>query len=346
MSTAAIQPGATIFVTGVNGLIGSYTVDGLLKKGYNVRGAVRDVEKSKWLLDYFDGKYSTKLDLVSVPDMTVEGCYDDVVKGTSGFIHIASPLSGTDSHTTIPIGIKSALNALNAAAKNPSIARVVYTSSSIAATFPTEGVEKVLDQDTFNEEGIKKGWNHPKDEPEHLKGLYLYAALKTESEKACWKWVRENEPAFVFNSVLPNVNFSRVLVPEKQGAPSTIDWGKHAFTGENFEQYGKIITPQFYISTPDTALLHVAALLHPSISSERIYGFAQKWDFNQLLAIYRKTYPDRKFPADIPGLKADGSVPPSERAEEILKWAKGGEGWDSLESKVVEMAEQFASGAL
>ena len=142
------------------------------------------------------------------------------------------------------------------------------------------------------------------------------------------------------------MNFSRVLVPEKQGAPSTIEWGKFAFTGENFERYGKVITPQFYISTPDTALLHVAALLHPSVSSERIFGFAQKWDFNKLLAIYRKTYPDREFPADIPGLKDDGSVPPSERAEEILRCVKRGEGWDGLESKVVEMAEQFASGAL
>jgi nucleoside-diphosphate-sugar epimerase len=82
MTDVAIQPGATIFVTGVNGLIGSYIVDALLKKGYHVRGAVRDVEKSSWLLAHFNGKQDAKLELVCVPDMTVEGCYDDVVKGT------------------------------------------------------------------------------------------------------------------------------------------------------------------------------------------------------------------------------------------------------------------------
>lgn len=81
MLDVTIQPGAIIFVTGVNGLIGSYIVDELLKKGYNVRGAVRDVEKSNWLLDHFNGKQEAKLNLVSVPDMTVDGCYDDVVKG-------------------------------------------------------------------------------------------------------------------------------------------------------------------------------------------------------------------------------------------------------------------------
>ena len=82
MSDLAIQPGATIFVTGANGLIGSYIIDVLLKKGYNVRGAVRDADKCSWLLDHFNGKQDAKLELVSVPDMTVESCYDDIVKGT------------------------------------------------------------------------------------------------------------------------------------------------------------------------------------------------------------------------------------------------------------------------
>lgn len=78
----------------------------------------------------------------------------------------------------------------------------MFTSSSIASTFPSPGVEKVLDQESFNEEGIRKGWEHPEDEPPELKGLYIYAALKTEAEKACWKWVRENKPHFVFNAVV------------------------------------------------------------------------------------------------------------------------------------------------
>ncbi|KAJ4350196.1 uncharacterized protein N0V89_008817 [Didymosphaeria variabile] len=347
MSEVTIQPGSTIFVTGVNGLIGSYIVDVLLKKGYNVRGAVRDVEKSKWLLDYFNGKQDVKLELVSVPDMTVEGCYDDVVKGTSGIIHVASPLNGPDPQSTIPIGIRSALNALSAAAKTPSITRVVYTSSSIASTFPTYDKEKVLDQSSWNEEGIVKGWNHPADEPESLKGLYIYAALKAESEKACWKFMEEKKPGFIFNSILPNCNFSRVLAPSKQGAPSTVAWARSAWTGENFEHVSKVIGPQFFISTQDCALLHVAALLNPSISGERIFGFAERWDFNKLLAVFRKEYPDRTFPAGLQGQVDDKCEPPSERAEEILKWIKeGGKGWDSLEDKVREMGVQFASGEL
>jgi nucleoside-diphosphate-sugar epimerase len=82
MPTLIIKPGATIFVTGVNGLIGSYVVEELLSRKYNVRGAVRDVKKVGWLKEYFDGKYDdARLELVEVPDMTADGCYDDLLEG-------------------------------------------------------------------------------------------------------------------------------------------------------------------------------------------------------------------------------------------------------------------------
>jgi nucleoside-diphosphate-sugar epimerase len=83
MPTLTIQPGTTILVTGANGLIGSHIIDQLLARKYNVRGVVRDVKKDAWLSEYFMHKHKeAKFELVSVPDMTVEGCYDEVVKGT------------------------------------------------------------------------------------------------------------------------------------------------------------------------------------------------------------------------------------------------------------------------
>lgn len=84
MPTVVLQEGTTIFVTGVNGLIGSHIVDQLLMRGYKVRGAVRNVHKNTWLVDYFSTKYtSASFDLVEVPDMTIGGCYDNVVDGKS-----------------------------------------------------------------------------------------------------------------------------------------------------------------------------------------------------------------------------------------------------------------------
>lgn len=84
MPDLALDTDATVVVTGVNGLVGSHVADQLLKRGYNVRGVVRDAEKHKYLVEYFGEKHRyAKFELVGVPDMTVEGCYDDVVKGTS-----------------------------------------------------------------------------------------------------------------------------------------------------------------------------------------------------------------------------------------------------------------------
>jgi nucleoside-diphosphate-sugar epimerase len=87
MPTVVLKPGTTIFVTGVNGLIGSHVADQLLTRGYNVRGAVRNVDKTKWLKEYFDEKFDAgQFNVVEVPDMTVEGCYDSLLEGTLPFL--------------------------------------------------------------------------------------------------------------------------------------------------------------------------------------------------------------------------------------------------------------------
>jgi hypothetical protein len=36
----------------------------------------------------------------------------------------------------------------------------------------------------------------------------VYAASKTEQERAFFKWASENKPSFAVNSVLPNMNVS------------------------------------------------------------------------------------------------------------------------------------------
>ncbi|KAF2111662.1 dihydroflavonol-4-reductase [Lophiotrema nucula] len=341
MPTVVIKPGSTIFVTGVNGLIGAHVADQLLTRGYHVRGAVRDVQKTSWLSDYFAAnRKEAKFELVSIPDMTVEGCYNEAVKGTDGFVHVASPLGGQDPNEAIPIGVNGGLNALKAAAKEPSIKRVVYTSSSIATTFPKTNVDYSVDENSYNEEALQWAWNHPADQPEDLKGLFIYAGIKTETEKALWKWMKENKPEFVFNAVLPNCNFGKILVPEKQGFPSTVEWAHFAFTGENIEFLAKRIGPQFFIDTVDDALLHVGALIYEDVKSERLFGFTQPFNWNDILGIYRKLYPDKTFHEDFEGLGEDRLKVPNQRAEEVLRWVKG-RGWTRLEESVQEMAKAF-----
>jgi nucleoside-diphosphate-sugar epimerase len=339
MPTVVIKPGATVFVTGVNGLIGSHIVDQLLKRGYNVRGAVRHAQKHGYLIEYFNDKYKeAKFELVDVPDMTAEGCYDKVVDGIEGFIHVASPIGGiSDVHEAIALATNAGLNALKACAKVPSCKSFVFTSSSLAATFPHPNVEFSIDENTYNDEALEILEKEP-GKP----GLFVYAAMKTETEKAIMRWMEENQPNFVLNRVLPNANFGAVLIPEHQGFPSTIEWAHDAWKGIQSERWTTSVGPQWYIHPVDDALLHISALIHSDVKTERLFGFAEPWSYNKMMDIWRKLYPERKFPDNIEGMGVDRMSLPNARAEEVMSWLKGpGSKWDSLEKGLREMTENW-----
>lgn len=68
---AILPKGSWIIVTGANGFVASHVVDQFLRLGYNVRGTVRDAQKSSWLTGYFSKKYpDIKFELAEVKDLT------------------------------------------------------------------------------------------------------------------------------------------------------------------------------------------------------------------------------------------------------------------------------------
>ena len=81
-SDTAFPPGSLVLVTGATGYIGTHIVDQLLLAGYHVRGTVRDDRKAAWTTALFSerhgpGKYSA----IIVPEMSVDGAFDEAVKG-------------------------------------------------------------------------------------------------------------------------------------------------------------------------------------------------------------------------------------------------------------------------
>lgn len=82
------------------------------------------------------------------------------------------------------------------------------TSSSAAVIIPKPGESgKRVDKHSWNDASIKAAWDP--NTPEDRKGVFTYAASKTEAERQAWAWVRENKPGFSFNTVLPNWTVSK-----------------------------------------------------------------------------------------------------------------------------------------
>lgn len=102
----------------------------------------------------------------------------------------------------IPQAIAFAENALKSAYKEASVKRFVLTSSSSACYLADPSVPGIkVTADTWNETALKAAWADPPYTPE--RGGPVYAASKTESEQAVWKYHKENRnkrPDLVVNT--------------------------------------------------------------------------------------------------------------------------------------------------
>ncbi|KAH0911455.1 hypothetical protein HID58_034776 [Brassica napus] len=84
---------AEYLVTGGTSFIASHVVKALLDFGYFVRTTVRDSsyeEKVRFLWELKGAKERLK---IFEADLTVDGSFDDAVKGVDGVFHIASRIS-------------------------------------------------------------------------------------------------------------------------------------------------------------------------------------------------------------------------------------------------------------
>jgi hypothetical protein len=78
-------------------------------------------------------------------------------------------------------------------------------------------------------------------------------------------------------------------------------------------------------------------LLSPDVINERIFGYAEPFNFNDILAIFRKNFPSRTFQEDWPGLGRDLSiVAPKGRSIELLKKFGRKEGFVTMEQSIMD----------
>ena len=235
-------------------------------------------------------------------------------------------------------GIK---NALTAAARNPSVKRFVYTSSSAAATAPIANKKFHIDVSSWNDADVEAAWAPPPYNDDRK--LAVYAASKTLAEKECWRFMQEEKPAFVLNAVLPNCNIGRIL--SKEQPASTGGWYKKMWEGdaETLKLLRNHFPPQHYVNVTDTALLHIAALLEEDVIGEWVLALAGPFYFNDtavlMVKIDAEGYGDgsRQFER-IKDAPRDLKTVDTKRAQELLR-RYGRPGFTGLEVSLKEAVE-------
>ena len=220
--------------------------------------------------------------------------------------------------------MKGALNIMTAATKEPGIKSLVYTSSSTAALMPQPNKVIKMTKETWDDDAVKAAETNPD-------AWNVYGASKTEAERAIWKAVNETKPPFQVACVLPNANFGPIIKPGGEHEASTASWLIRLYNGDTSVFEG--LPPQYFVDVRDNARLHVIALIDPDCNGQRLFAFTAPFNWNDVLAVFRKLRPSKSFPEDREDLGRDLSEIPNEDAEALLK-KHYGRGFFSLEESV------------
>ena len=163
----------------------------------------------------------------SIPDRYRNLYSSDV----SGVIHTATVVSFSSvAEEVIDPVVNGALSILRSAATQPTITRFVLTSSGTACDYTRPNEVYSLDENSWNEVSVEEAY---KKNEGFIQGFHVYGASKTLSEKAAWKFIQDEKPAFVLNTILPGFTLGRILDPASQQG-STASMLKRVVEKEDF----------------------------------------------------------------------------------------------------------------
>ncbi len=322
-------------MTGANGYIASVAIQIFLQRGYRVRGTVRSLASNAWMITHFGPEF----ELVAVPDINSPHAFTNALKGVDGVAHIAMDMDmNPQNQAIIEKTIQSNIQLLEDAAKESSVKSVVITSSLAACAIPVTGVQYKIDSSTWNVAAIEQTaqpWNSEGNPRWH--GILLYGASKARGEQAAFAWMREHQPAFSFNTVVPNVNFGIAISPENMGYRSTSAVLDAVVKG--YPAAPSVLPPQWYVDVEDTALLHLGALTLSDVRNERLLAFAGKYSWTQILETLHRRYPQKIKLQSVDEQALDAGEVDNKRSVEVLKQMGKDGGFTSLEDTLVKAVD-------
>ncbi|PYH81298.1 NAD(P)-binding protein [Aspergillus uvarum CBS 121591] len=328
----AIPLGSLVLVTGISGMIAIHIADEALRAGFRVRGTVRTAARAHEVRSLLP---SPDLEIVLVPEMGAQGAYNAALTGVSAVIHCASITNfSPDAESVIPTTVNALVGLLEGALLHPSVKRVVFTSTSGAASKPRPGVQFAIDRDSWNQEAVELV-EREVSEDERSKmgfewGYQVYVASKVKAERAAWRFVAERNPPFVVNVINPAMNWGKVM-----GSMGIS--GLHVQTILN----GQIppIPSVYMVDTIDDARIHVAAAIDVTVASERIFACDEPFTWGRVVDIIRRVLPDAMLPRADPDQLVDLSTVDNTLGARLLTKWWGQAGYKGLDQTIRETVE-------
>ncbi|MBH0780694.1 NAD-dependent epimerase/dehydratase family protein [Nocardia bovistercoris] len=244
-----------VLVTGGTGFVGGWAVAELLRRGYRVRAAVRDLTGADTVRAAVApvAESTERLDFVQL-DLLSDTGWSEAMDGVDSVMHIAAQMGLTgdqDARRLIDVARGGSQRVLDAATR-AGIRRVVMTSAANAASHSSYTVDDISDETL---------WTDP-DDP----ALIPYRRAKTLAEKSAWEFVETTSGAPELTTVLPGAVFGPVLRAETVGSVSII---ARMLAGRMpwIPRIGLEV-----VDVRDLVDLHIRALESPAAAGQRFLG--------------------------------------------------------------------------
>lgn len=291
--------GKTVLITGINGYIASVLGMHLLEKGYSLRGTARRAHTSEALLHGPYAAYKDRIHLVEVPDMTVDGAFDEAVKGVDGIFHTASPIDfslNTYEQMVVPAFKGNETILASALKAGPQLKMVVITSSTIAIIDPGKPPGSTFTESDFASAALEKVLSEKGEGVQFPPGL-LYAASKTASERAIWSFRETHKPSFAISTINPSVVWGPpVLLPKDPAKLNETLRPIYTLLSPKTTEVPADIGSSNFVDVRDVALLHIWAYEHPSeADGERYIAAAGFGPIQGAADILRQEYKGTKY---------------------------------------------------
>ncbi|KAG6362434.1 hypothetical protein INS49_010664 [Diaporthe citri] len=276
----------TVMVTGANAFYSAAIIERLVDRGVKIHAVVRRESAGKPL----EGNYGDKVRVFIAPDLTTPDAFRDAIRGCDAVFHVASPFryEFTDAAAEVlDPAVNCAVAALQAAAGEPKVKRVVLTSSVAACLDP-------LHPSGFHRPGhtyTEADWNPV--------GYEQAAKLAAFPPKRHFDLVSIN-PCHTWGSYGQAVARAADMNATNSDLAKLID-------GEEAEVPRTIMPWMCDIS--EVAQAHINALYRPEASGRYIIA-NHEYDFQQVVDLLHDKFRDsdwiKNVPKGTPGKKAIG----------------------------------------